>query len=83
MDEIIFTKHARLQMEERHVAEKTVLACLKNPDKIILQNFPRFRAVRKLKKLKKDYLIVVVFDLFTQSKEIVTVFYTSKFSKYL
>ena len=83
MDEVIFTNHARLQMQQRHITEKAVRECLRIPDKTIIQNSLRFRAIRKIKRFKKAYLIVVVFDKFTNRKEVVTVFYTSKFHKYL
>jgi hypothetical protein len=83
MDKIIFTDHAKSQMREREISEKAVKDGLKNPDKIILQNLPRFRALKKIRRLKKSYLLVVVFDKSAKTKEVVTVFYTSKLSKYL
>lgn len=83
MDKIIFTDHARSQMRERQILEKAARDCLKDPDKIVLQNFPRFRAVKRVRRFKKLYLLVVVFEQQAKIKEVVTVFYTSKIHKYL
>lgn len=83
MDKIIFSFHARMQMEERKISEKLVISCLKKPLKTTLQKDNRFKAVKKVNRLKKTYLVVVIFDQLDGVKEIVTVFYTSKFHKYL
>lgn len=83
MDEIRFTDHCLLQMKERGISEKAVKACLRNPDKLIVQKDARVRAIKKISKLKKVYLCLVVFEQTRNLKEVVTVFYTSKIHKYL
>jgi len=70
-------------MAERKIAEKSVKTGLKDADKVIFQDKHRFRAVKKVRRLKKNYCIVIVFDQFPNLKEVVTVFYTSKIHKYL
>ncbi len=83
MDKVVFTDHALSQMKERGISQKLVKICVQKPDKISLQNLPRFRAIKKLRRLKKFYLLVIIFDQLEKEKHIVTVFYTSKTHKYL
>jgi hypothetical protein len=83
MDEIKFSHHARAQMKERRILEQVVINCITKPVKLFRQKGSRFRAVRRVKRTGKNYLVVVIFDQFSAYKEVVTVFYTSKFQKYL
>lgn len=83
MDEIVFSRHCRAQMQERNISEKQILDCLKKPDKISFQSDGRLRVIKKVLRLKKVYLIIVVFEQLPERKEIITAFYTSKLNKYL
>ena len=83
MDMIVFTGHAKIQMQERRISEKMALECLNKPLKTVSQKNSRFLAIKKIRRLNKIYLIAVVFDKLNGTKEVVTAFYTSKFSKYL
>lgn len=81
--EIRFTEHALYQLKERYIKKADVLRVLQSPDKIIPQNSVRNRAVRKLRKRNKTYLLVVVYDTVRSHKDVVTAFLTSKIEKYL
>ncbi len=72
---IIFTKHALERMKERDIGFKEVKSTLKNPDKIANNRY--------IKKIDSYVLIVVVNEESKGVIKIVTVFKSSKISKYL
>ena len=80
---IVFSKHTIYQLKERNIPIKEIRKYLKNPDKIIKQYSNRFRALKKLKILDKNYLLIIIFDKINSNIEIVTAFRTSKIRKYL
>ena len=82
-DSISFSDHALFQMSERGISKQVVLRCLSAPEKITQQRLYRYRAMKILEKGKKDYLLVVVYDLREKQIEVVTVLITSKIQKYL
>jgi len=83
MFRIIFTNHSRYQLRERSIDKKLVLKTINSPDKIILQHEIRKQAVKLIKRNKKKYLIVVIYEETSRSKKVITAFLTSKIKKYL
>jgi len=81
--EIRFTDHARQQLCERNLSKADAIKTMYAPDAVIKQSTHRHRAVRKIRKQSKMYLLVVVYDIHTTHKDIVTAFLTSKIKKYL
>lgn len=81
--EIIWSEHARKQLTERTLSQRDVIQAVTQPDKTIEQDRERFLAVKTMKRERKKYLLVVVYDERDNKKEIVTAFLTTKFKKYL
>ena len=81
--ELRFTDHARQQLQERNLSESDIVKTLRKPDATIKQSSHRFRAIRKIRKHSKTYLLVVIYDMQTTHKEVITAFLTSKIKKYL
>lgn len=80
---IRFTDHAYAQLKERNLSEADVVVTIREPDHVIRQSSARLRALRKIRKRNRTYLLVVIYDEEGTSKEIVTAFITSKIKKYL
>mgnify|MGYP001602231423 FL=1 len=80
---LIFSNHALEQIKERNLSRDKVKEIVRKPDKIIQQSYVRFRAIRLLRRRKKSYLMIVVYDEKNSTKEIITAFITSKIRKYL
>lgn len=83
MLEIIFTSHAIYQIREREILKSVIIFALKSPDKIILQDNFRKRAVKIMTRGKRRYALVVIYQEKRSTKTIITVFITSKIKKYL
>ena len=81
--QIIFSKHALYQLKEREISKEEVILALLNPDKIISQIDQRFKALKIVKRKRKKFLLVVVFEKTNSKKIIITAFLTSKIKKYL
>lgn len=80
---ISFSTHALWQLKERNLTRIQIITVIRSPDKITKQAEIRFRAVKKFQKLRKKFLLVVVYDKYNSNVEIVTAFITSKIYKYL
>ena len=80
---IVFSDHARAQMDERNIREEAILRAMENPDKVVKQRGNRFAAQKLIHKNSKKYLLVVAYDEIGDMREIVTSFVTTKFKKYL
>lgn len=80
---IRFTDHAHAQLKERNLLEADVVETVRKPDHVIRQSSARLRAIRKIRKRNRTYLLVVIYDEKDIFKEIVTAFITSKIKKYL
>ncbi len=83
LPKITFGRHAKYQLKERNISENEVVNCVIKPDKLVQQLSGRFRVVRKIRRNKNYYLVVVVYEKIKSKIEIITVFYTSKIKKYL
>lgn len=83
MNNIVLSDHARKQLKERNLSEIEILKTINKPDKIIQQSTLRHKALKIIHKNKKQYLLIVVYDIKNITKEIVTAFLTSKITKYL
>jgi hypothetical protein len=81
--EIRFTDHAQQQIQERHLSKLDIIETIRTPDTVIKQSTHRSRAIRKIQKQSKTYLLVVIYDTQTAHKNIITAFLTSKIKKYL
>ncbi len=80
---IIFSKHALYQIAERSLSKNEIISTISKPDKIIPQNNHKFKAVRRLKKNNKQYLLVVIYRKINSISKVITAFLTSKVNKYL
>lgn len=80
---ITFSDHAQAQLKERNLSRTRVLGALKKPDAIVRQGEQRFYAVQLIRRHRKPYALVVVYDETPGHIEIVTQFITSKIKKYL
>ena len=80
---IIFSDHARAQMNERNLTQEAILRAMGNSDKIVRQSGNRFAAQKLIQKNGKKYLLIVVYDEIGDTREVVTSFLTTKFKKYL
>ena len=76
-----FSKHAEQQLKERNIEPELVQETLENPEQIVTAGKNRKVAQRTYQRGGKDFLLRVVFfergDL-----EVVTVYWTSRVSKY-
>lgn len=76
-----FSKHAEQQLKERNIEPELVQETLENPDQIVTAGKNRKVAQRTYQREGKDFLLRVVF--FEQGDlEVVTVYWTSRVSKY-
>lgn len=80
---IIFSDHARAQMNERNLSKEAILRAMENPDKVVRQSGNRFAAQKLIHKNGKKHLLIVAYDEIGDTREIVTSFLTTKFNKYL
>ncbi len=80
---IVFSDHARAQMDERNIREEAILRVMENPDKITRQSGSRFAVQKLIRKNGRKYLLIVAYDEIEDTREVVTSFLTTKFKKYL
>ena len=80
---IIFSRHAIYQIKERGIDETEIFLAITRPDKVIHCPEGRFRAIKKVKRNNKAFLLVVVYKPINSSAKIITAFLTSKVKKYL
>lgn len=73
-------------MEERFVSKILVVGAITNPDKVENSSNADSRVLFKKiyfnKTIKKDHLLMVVCEIFSETIEVITVVDTSKISKY-
>ena len=80
---IHFSQHALLQIQERNLAHADIIRTVQRPFQKRQQSKKRYQAIRVVLREQKRYLLVVIYDQKTSSREIVTAFYSSKLHKYL
>ena len=80
MQSVVFTNHARYQLLERGITEHEALSVLSAPQKTVQQSKHRFRVAAAI---DERYALVVIYDETDTHSRVVTVFRTSKLSKYL
>ena len=81
--QVIFSEHALYQLKERKISKEEVILALLDTDKIISQTNQRFKALKIVKRKRKKFLLIVVFEKINSKKIIITAFLTSKIKKYL
>lgn len=79
--EIKFSKHAERQLKERNIEPELVQETLENPEQIVTAGKNRKIAQRIYQRQGRDFLLRVVFSE-QGNLEIMTVYWTSKVSKY-
>ena len=79
--EIKFSKHAERQLRERNIKPELVQETLENPEQIVTVGRKRKIAQRTYQRQGRDFLLRVVFSE-QGNPEIVTMYWTSKVSKY-
>ena len=83
LEEIVFSRHALRQMQEKNIAPAEIIDALHFPDKIRQQTSLKLRAVKTIKRNKKRYLLIAIYRQNRARKIIITAFLTSKVKKYL
>lgn len=81
--EISWGEHAKKQLGERKLNPEEIHDAIIGPDRTILQSSGRYRAIKKIRRGNKIYLLIVIYEVKDYGKEIVTAFITSKIKKYL
>ncbi len=76
-----FSKHAEQQLKERNIDPELVQQTVENPEQIVAAGKNRKIAQRIYQRRGKDFLLRVVFSE-QGNPEIVTMYWTSKVSKY-
>jgi hypothetical protein len=79
--EMKFSKHAEQQLKERNIEPELVQETLENPEQIITAGKNRKIAQRTYQREGKYFILRVAFSQ-QGNLEIVTVYWTSKVSKY-
>lgn len=82
MVKIIFTAHARQQMQERNITEKRIISALDKSDKVISQSNFRKKAIKQFTRQKRKYLLIAVYEERYAARKVITAFVTSKIKKY-
>jgi uncharacterized DUF497 family protein len=81
---IVFSGHAKQQMQERNLTEIPIRLVIQQPQTLHRQSKDRFRAVGYLPGSRKGYVLIVVYDVISGNRmEVVTAFVSSKINKYL
>lgn len=83
MRKLAWSDHALDQLKERELTKQAVIAAFRNPDRIVPQARSRYQLLKVVRRQRKQYLLLVVFDREAQTDTVVTVFITSKIKKYL
>lgn len=76
-----FSKHAEQQLKERNIDPALVQQTVENPEQIVAAGKNRKIAQRIYQRHGRDFLLRVVFSE-QGSPEIITMYWTSKVSKY-
>lgn len=80
---IKFSSHAIFQMKERGIKKSQVEKAIKNPSQVFKKSKFRHITQSEVKYKRRTFLLRVVYDEVGDTKEIVTVYRTSKFKKYI
>ncbi|MBI3589568.1 MAG: DUF4258 domain-containing protein [Candidatus Liptonbacteria bacterium] len=80
--DVIFSSHARYQINERNISSQVVLDVVAKPDKVKTQSNLRKQALKKITYHNKKYLLVVIYEETKNYQKVITVFLTSKIKKY-
>ncbi len=83
MNKIVVSNHAQLQLKERDLSRALVEEVLRKPDQIIEGQFGRKIAQRVIRQGKVPWLFRVVYVQEGDKLVVVTVYRTTKISKYL
>ncbi|MBA3648287.1 MAG: DUF4258 domain-containing protein [Chitinophagales bacterium] len=79
--EFIFSTHAREQMHERKIIQQIIIQIINQPDEIVTQSdLQVFQGL--IKENGKSYLIRIFVNVALHPNLIITVYKTSKISKY-
>jgi hypothetical protein len=81
MPEVRFSRHAEQQLRERNIEPELVRQTLENPEQVVATGKNRKIAHRTYHRHGRDFLLRVVFSE-QGNPEIVTMYWTSKVSKY-
>ena len=73
-----FTKHALERMRIRGITKEEVIDAITNPDKEIIDSYGN----RIANKVKKKFLLRVIYYIKEDSKVVITTYKTSKIDKY-
>lgn len=80
---IRFSNHAEEQIRERNLSRALIIQTVQRPDKVVKQLNNRYRAQKLPRSRGKKYLLIVIYDVISDTQDIVTAFITSKLKKYL
>ncbi|MCK4781995.1 DUF4258 domain-containing protein [Candidatus Parcubacteria bacterium] len=84
--EIKFSSHALERMAEREISAELVKKAIRFADKIEKSSVDFSRVLAKKlyfnEKLKKDHLLLIIFEVKQDSINVITIIDTSKISKY-
>lgn len=80
--QILYTKHAKFQMEERDISETEVNKTILQPTEVIKSSGGRLVAQRIYRKGKIRMLLRVFFEKTDSKCTIITAYWTSKINKY-
>lgn len=81
--EIGFTEHAEKQLLERGLSRTFVVRAVQKPTSIKRQKDGRFQFLKLFRHEQKRFLLISIVEKDFEKMTIVTVFKTSKISKYL
>ncbi len=78
----LYTRHAEEQLLERNVSKAEVEEAVEKPDELLKDSFGTNIAHKKLVRKGKAVLLRVFYDETAEGKKILTVYLTTKISKY-
>jgi len=78
---VTFSRHAREQIEERGLSAEVVMQAVENPEQVVTRG-SRQIGQRRVRDAEKEYLLRVVYEEHGDRITVVTVYRTSKISKY-
>lgn len=81
--EIGFTEHAEKQLVERKLSRTFVVKAVRMPSVVKRQKDGRFQFIKIFRNEQKRFLLISIIEKSFEKYTIVTVFKTSKISKYL
>ncbi len=79
---VVFTDHARQQMDERNISEMQVRNTVILPMQVVRSESGRYIAQRIYKKDSREMLLRVFYEKKNGENVVVTAYWTSKITKY-